>query len=652
MFEEALRDHAKVNRGVFLDNELYDAYYRAFFYSGLYTEGSFYKDRLSSVEATTQFASDLADFKSGIPAEFKRWYTHLALFKKGSKSIPLLQQDLEQLKTLGYSPLFDILWTLSHVIDSVNPRWRPSLKAINKRLDSRPEIRGRYSWYIHQKLLDLKLTEKLCKNIARNGNLVADYSGVCTRLLDDKDELRKVIHDSTIPVQDRADAFYNFQFIDDVSPEEILSEFKKLLLEEPDNWKIRSEYVMYLKWKKRYKDAAEVILDWLKTHSSSEGFDYINAHANLGEIYYKDKKYLKAWEAVEPVVSSWQQYSMQQGAFIRDALGDKEGALQLARAAAERYPDGIDSTSDLMQIMWNNSMNREAVSVLESYRYKLRAKDWCDTIATKFAKVFKDRPLEDTLSAFNDLTSSKRIEKQYIGCIPWRISFYGKNEAAYKMLLEKNNNKFTEWGDLTNAYSQLELYKGEKEAAQWLNSQAYPRKEAFFSVVAYRERAYGILWNVISPSQTNNPTLVWLMRATHLLTEKGKNDNRWKMLRDYYASAEAEKYVKEHPQTRASFEIGRYLVDLTSIQQALSAIKDQKTFIKAAYFLGCKASANLKFEEAADWYNLAEEIRQDTTIDDVMAHDVLDGWRENERSLAHQKKLWIMRLEGKQEIDD
>src|SRR6476659_1633807 len=102
-----------------------------------------------------------------------------------------------------------------------------------------------------------------------------------------------------------------------------------------------------------------------------------------------------------------------------------------------------------------------------------------------------------------------------------------------------------------------------------------------------------MLWNYFNPAETNDPFLVWLMRAAHTLFSEPKGGKHWKILQDYYTSKDAIQYAEKHPGSRPYFEIGKYLVDLNSIDQALASVKDQQTFSKAAYFFAQKACSNL-----------------------------------------------------------
>ncbi len=130
--------------GPFLDGETYAAYFRGYFYSGLYRLGLHYLDSLSSESATTEYAKFLGDSKQPIAAEFQRWYRNMADSKAGKGNPHRLFKDLSELSRLGAPPLLRTLEEQQEHLSYGSPERIHGIRAVIPHLDTRPSHQAEF----------------------------------------------------------------------------------------------------------------------------------------------------------------------------------------------------------------------------------------------------------------------------------------------------------------------------------------------------------------------------------------------------------------------------------------------------------------------------------------------------------------------------
>jgi tetratricopeptide (TPR) repeat protein len=170
----------------------------------------------------------------------------------------------------------------------------------------------------------------------------------------------------------------------DIKKEDLHQILEKIAQANPDSFDTQAYYANVLLDEKKYDDIISVMRAWLKTHDSSYGFDYLHAKRRTAQALRLKGDAAAAWTEIEPIVSSYQGAVLSEAAYIKDAIGDREGALKLARAEAERYPQEADSRITLSRLMWRHGDIPGGMRELQS-GYPIPYWDWCHVVGKRFS---------------------------------------------------------------------------------------------------------------------------------------------------------------------------------------------------------------------------------------------------------------------------
>lgn len=526
-FDSGLEAAAGKHSGPFLDPDTYRAYYRGFFYSGLFVRGLHYvEDRLSLASVSNTALYDLAlvetlhrsAFETAPSSWYAVWYANFT----GNQKL--------QLELL---------------------RW-PSLT---------PETRA-----------------QILGHLEKQAGAKGDF---------------------------------------------LRAEYRRLIDEKPEGWSVREMYVEYLERIKDHETARAIIDEWLKNHDESAGFDHIFPHTALARIYYREGRYEEGWEAIEPVVESWQVGAMEWAAQLLDKLKRPDDAEAMGRRVVSRYPDSPRSRAKLAEMYWQHGKNAEAAKLLKGPPRNLSITDWQHIVAPRFADVFKDRP-DDGLAAFGALLA-EGLDHYNLHSLPYPLGKAGKPELAFRIAIQLHSQGLGQIEIFIQAYRHLKDWRGKEVALDWLRKNVPVPMHNPSSLVIFSLGEYGLLWDLIeNPEQGSHQDAVWLMRAAaSAKMGPGKDPHRDALLKHYGSPGGSHYHA-----------LGRFLLGLQTEGEVLSLATDVQKRCEIAFYAGLRAQTEGRYVDASDWYRVTVETGQERNGEYRWALDTLYRWAGEGKSLS------------------
>src|SRR5262249_49028435 len=150
-----------------------------------------------------------------------------------------------------------------------------------------------------------------------------------------------------------------------------------------------------------------------------------------------------------------------EAAYVKDDLHDRPGAIKLARACAERYPDSASSRIALSRLLWRDGKIAEGTQEIRS-GYPISYWDWCHVVGEEFAEEFATHQKDTTMKAFGELISAK-VPAIATSCAANSFADAGNFETAFAMLTEMNKHGTGDLRMFVDAYGYLRKSKGKEE---------------------------------------------------------------------------------------------------------------------------------------------------------------------------------------------
>lgn len=592
--ERALQKSGAELRGPWLDRELWGAYYRGFFYSGIVVHGLHLLDSLSSVPDAERFAATLATSTTGISADLQRWYRHLVAAKRGGSDFRPLAEDLAILSTLGANLLARSLYEVRQLAPYVDPV-PAAIQSWALRADTRLEHRVTLAALSRTPLWDLRLAEKLGRSIVETAPALHPTEAAHYAIfVEDPQLLLRLLR---LPgLQDQVLKSLASASAETPMAHAVAGEYVRLMKQYPNAWGIRDRYLEYLERRKDYPAARQVALDWLSTHGPENGFDYIFANVAVARLYYKQGLYKEGLPYGEKVVDSQQGSAMAWTAALLNKLGRTAEAERMFRAVVERYPDSVEGISYLAEFLWNHDRHGDAASLLRSSPHALRGSSWSFVVAKKFAEVFAARYKSKALAAFSALQSAG-VGVEGLQQLGLRASETGNHELAFEMHSRLKGFGLLQMLLPIEAYRFLRKWRGKAPAWEWLQERIPPEQRPGAIRFAYDAGEMELIWDLDPvPAEGPEGEYSWRMRAA-AATQLHLRDSRREEIRRYFV---------EHAESAPA--IGRYLMGLAGEREFLAQATDPAKRCTVAYYLALRAEAEGRYEDASDWYRLAMEI--------------------------------------------
>jgi len=621
-FEVEVEAAGKMSTGPFLDTQTYQAYYRSFFYSGLFIQGLHYLDALSSIDAVREYAQQMEKAGRGVGADFQRWYRHLADAKAGTANAPLLLDDLAGLPRIGAPPLQRSLHELERRVSFGSPMSFAAAKRLAARMDTRVPHRVALASVAYNALRDLGLYETLHRSALAAAPTgwqavwYANFTGNRQRLIE-------LLRSPDVDPDARVKILDHLEKEDGVQAEFLRAEYRRLVDERPKSWAVRSQYAMYLKRTKDTRGARALIGEWLEQHDVSAGFDFIFARTMLAGLFEQEGQYEAGWEAIAPVVDSWQAGAMQQAASLLDKLGRSDEAEDMGRRVVSRYPDSVPGRAALAELYWRHRKHGAAAELLNRPPHPPGIVDWQYIVGPRFAAVFKDH-LPEGLAAFAALLAAN-VSPFDLQRLAVPAAKAGQHELAFQMLSQLRWQGMGELEFVLAAYQHLKAWRGRAAALEWLRQRVPPPMLNPSSMMIFAAREFDLLWDLIEqPEQGSHADYVWLLRAAaSARLGPGKDPHQNDLLAYFRGRGERHYHV-----------IGRYLLGLATDSEVLTLATDARKRCESAYYLGWRAQTEGRYEDASDWYRVTIEVGEEKFFEYRWAYQTLYRWEGEGKGLA------------------
>ena len=612
--------------GPFFDPGTYDAYYKGYFYSGLYDLGLHYLDALSSSDAAAHFAGVLGTAMSGTAADFRTWYTNLERSEEGKSSLKALSTQLDKSRDLGAAPFMRTFEEQEKYYRLADPALLRGARDIVRHLDTRIEDRGFLCDLAYSKMLDLKLAEKMAVSILAAASSTNMYTQLWYAKLSGNLQKITAVLNSPGDVDTKVHALRFLQLQKEANGDLISKGYQAVIQDAPDNWSASWYYADYLKKGKQYPEAINVLRDWLRRRVKTLGLEALSAHARIAKLYYEEKQYRKGWAEIKPYIESEKGDVMDIGALLLDKLGRRKDAEKLALFLTNRYPDDLSSRMPLLELYWRHGKYGKAADLLKASVHKLNTGQWAWTVGPAFAKIFKNKPKE-AIAAFVQLRS-RGFDPVDLSGVVGAVSKAGNNELAFNMYSYlRSRNALENLEYLVEAYKVLKTYKPKEEAVAWLRSEVPPQLYNPLSTISYDTNAFDLLWAFDPvPGNRDEVDWFWITRAAASLIKPLNVEQKQAIVR----------YFSSH--RKGDCAIGRYLIGMGKKQDVFALMTGVKARCEEAYYLGLKAWKEGHYGDASDWFRVSLEIGRWQTAEYRWAYDALSNWYGKGETLERLSK--------------
>ncbi|HEY9384093.1 MAG TPA: hypothetical protein VIP80_11335 [Gemmatimonadales bacterium] len=613
--------------GPFLDGPAYRAYFRGHFYSALYVQAHHLIASLASLSGLGEFATALTGSPPGTAAGFADWVQRTGESMAGNLPATADLDDLEQ-RDFPAHVLRE--WTLEHAVAKLpyaDPRVLPAVGRLVSGMDTRIAHQLDLAHVALTVTHDLRVTDRLYRRISElaapdhawNVLWYAMFSGQAARI-------GPLLTDSTLPELTRSSALSQLAESGGLGDSVIRAEFRRIIQADPARWTRRDAYAGYLMRHDDYPEALRVVSEWFAA-TGARSRDLTTAAAMTRRAYILDVtgKPAEAWAAIEPAIGTMKGEALGRGALILAHLGRHEAAESLALLRVARYPNVAPALATPTEVLWIAGKDERAAEWLVRQKAHFGTEGWTE-VGTAFARAFWKRPLADGEAAFGELRR-QGLSIDELWNISTAAAGFGRNDLAFvaESSLKAATAGLEEMMYASRAYKFLKRWRGPAEALQWMRGAVPPELREPASMIFYREGEGGLLWELIGEPQTgDHGRFVWLMRAAAAVDSGLAGDPHRAQFLAYYGQAGKDAY----------FVMGRYLLGLATEAEMLGLAKTPDRRCEVAYYLGVRARAEGRYEDASDWFLVAVATGETLEGEYTWATDQLANWAGTRQSLA------------------
>ena len=612
--------------GPFLDGPAYRAYFRGHFYSALYVQAHQLVDRLSSLPTLGELATALVGSPPGTAAGFADWVQRTGESMAGNLPGTAYLDDLDQRDFPG-----QVLreWTFEHAVAKLpyaDPRVLPSARRLVLGMDTRIGHQLDLAHVALTNIHDLRLTDLLYRRItelaapdhAWNVVWYAMFSGQIARI-------GPLLADSTLPEATRSSALNQFAETAGLGDSVIRAEFRRIIQADPASWTARDAYAGYLIRHNDYPEALQVVSEWVD-RAGVRGMDLTTASAmtRRAQILDLTGKPAEAWAAIEPAIASMKGEALDRGALILAHLGRHEAAESLALVRVARYPSYAAGLATPTEVLWIAGKDERAAEWLLRQKEHFGTEGWTE-VGAAFARSFWKRPLSDGELAFRELRRQGLSTWEL-----WNVSTasaqFGRHDLAFvaESSLKAATGGLESMSYASRAYRYLKRWRGPAEALRWMRSAVPDEMREPAAMIFYREDEGSLLWELIGePPHDDHGRFVWLMRAAAAVDAGLATDPHRAELMAYYGQSGKDPY----------FVMGRHLVGLATEEEMLDLADAPDRRCEVAYYLGVRARAEGRYEDASEWFLVAVATGQTQEGEYTWAIDELTNWAAARQSL-------------------
>ena len=596
------------------------SHYRASYYSGLFSDASFFLGRLASGPHAQRFATSI-DSKEKTADELRRWIVVSAEILDGSTDMKPAADLLQSVQSLGARPLFDLSVTITRHVVTTDPLRRAPIPALFERMDTRPAHLEMAARVADRNLTSPWLFEKLARAASEAApHLCEELPATVAGMQEDADRLREIADDPAMPQYAQVIALDFLAELGKADDSFIRSRYEALAVD-PDgstDW-----LVDFLEDRNDFAGAVAALEAALKRSGDALTGAYLRSEMARLQLKMGDPE--RAWKTIEPAIATYKEDALVQAAAVELARNHPESALKLAQASLERYPDrSWEASSLIARARWKLGDHKTAAQELAASRNGI-VSAWNRILPEAFGESFATAPDEEVKKAFAELVAS--------GIVPHILADVAiglgekKGPDAVLPLLQTLREPKPEWRDYIrlNMYDFLEKKAGREEALAWIRG-AIPERSHNFALHLYQNRRYDLLLGLFANGEegesANIVRLVKVAAHYHLRETQGP---RWDGLVAAVNTGPADEFFVRATRILLA-RIGNPAGLLETIADADRA--------SIGWIMGVRAARDGYFEDADAWFQVALESARQDQPPHAWSWVIENEWLQSDRSLS------------------
>ena len=626
-FEEAAAHDAATEGGPLFDGQSLRSFQRATFYSGIHELAVFAFDFRGSTPDGEALAQQIKDPAPGTAAELKAWIVARVAVRSGGPHGPMIEQ-LADWRHIGVVPLERVISFLSWTGESgTDPLQRKMLRNVAGALDSRPDnLRASVS-FARNPLIDVPRVERLQQSLGEAAPYTSDAAVRHAGQVGDVRALEAFAADPNQPTSSRLLALILLRGKKGADPAFSRAQYDALMKAEPEDTGVLGTLVDELRKSKQPAAARDAVTAWLASRPRDDR-DLRWAHAVVlkAETFADEKKWKEASATIRPAVPAYTYEALTEAAWFLEEQGDWDGAMKLAIAARDRYPDGHVPFAIIARLHWRQKEFAEAAGVLAEARVINRAQ-WDGDLASSFGRVFAEADPHLGQSAFAAL-QDRKINPLYLAALAKNVGSRGNHKLAFAMLSNISGaNEADKAGIQIWAYDELAKTDGEAAAADWLRKTS--RNAHQLALIAFQFQRYDILWVPLGdPARPTKEDELQVMRAASLVHNREADSPRREELVRYFESRPPNVW-------RA---MGLFLLGKLTPEQLDRQADETLSVASRGWLLGLRAAEQGRYQEASDWFEIAVDSDQNHEPPNAWAFEIMSRWMSKGQPLAELER--------------
>ncbi len=593
-FESGIAALDKRYQGPFLDGKTYEAFYKGYFFSSFYTIGIHYLDQISSIEGAKMYDTLLGESKEGIASEIQRWYGDLTKSKEGKLPAIILLDDMKLLNHLGAPAIARIMDEFEDYCSPGDVSILSAMKEFAGKLDSRPSEIIEFSDRAYHNLADLKLAENLTVHLIKSSASLFPFTQVWLAHFQGNDIMMKQLIDSgSFDLISKIQILRWFDADGRIGKEEISGRYRNLISRNPSDYELSYWFAKYLEKSGMYDSARFFMRAWLDRKVPTDGLERVFCQTLIAQSYYDEKRYDDAWREIQPAAESWQRNAMGYASKILNKMGRTRESEKMARAEMDRYSDELIARMDIVSLLWEWGRYTDAAQVLKNSPHAIRGADLQSIVSPRFFETMSQKDKDEVIKAFSALIG-QGFDNIGLMTLSYPFESSGKHEIAFEMTSRLHANGGAQYIFWAHAYRNLKVYRGDTVALAWLQNLIPAGDRNFAGMAFYDQGRFELLWDVVKDPESggHGPDFVWLMRAAAVVRSGMEKNPHWNEVVEHYKETNKSYYDVT----------GRFLVGLAKQDEVLALATDPKKVCELSYYIGLKAQAYGRYEEASDWF--------------------------------------------------
>lgn len=628
-FEGAVRSQARRLDGPFVDRVAFASLLRAPLYAALLAQANYYFDELGSTPDAEKWVALFKDAPVGTAAELKRWAEDRLAVRKGTKGgEESISRDVATLRSMGVGPIQRLVFSLSTSSGTMtDPLVRRPARGMFDGMDSRPAHLIAASWAARELLYDLKRYRRFATAAVRLAPGAVDPSELALVLesVNDKELLWRIADRVDLPTGARATALMHLL---DAEPgrADMLVERVRALADEvgPDaSYGLTNNVVWMFERLHRREDADREIDRWLETRGPSAGLAYDGMMAYKAARMRHQGHIRQAWDTVRQVVESWKGDCLNEATYTLLNLGRCDEALEVARAAEERYPEGGGEHALVAEVLWRQGEFEKAAKELKAALQQRPEGVWPYDVAPAFVDDFCVSNLAEARKAIAELEKAG-VEHAKLRMLGEGVASQGDHLLAFEILASIPGTDQAGRDALLLAFRELGLARGHDAAVASIHERM-PVLSNTALIQAYQVGADELFWGY-----PGDPSSLQMSFASRTLQAAA-----WARAAhpDEAARAKILADARRQPPKTWDSVAPRYLVRDTDEQELLPLADDLGAICNVAWMIGTRKASEGDFAAANDWFQVAVETGQVEQPPHAYSNQLMSKWIQTGKGL-------------------